>query len=263
MHEEIRFSYSELQQLNQRIKTELSKDRALNTLFHRRLDIARIFNHNMLEGTVLEYEDIEVFFSDKVITDENLTPSYYTIKNYLEAINYLRGLRSHKKEFTLEVFSEIHKILRQNMWNRDPEGQFRTRMPLHKRYFHSVVEPSKIVPRLKSLAKAINTNLEIPRVHPVDFSIEVHLKFLRIYPFEVDSGKIARILMNHILESFGYIPFIINGTERQTYYDRVNRALMKKDEGAFSYFLNKIMEHYHASIRLIEELKKELESERI
>ena len=261
MTEEIRFSYSALQQLNQRIKDELSRDRNLEKLFYRRLDIARIFNHNMLEGTVLEYSDIEVFFSDKVITDENLTPSYYTIKNYLEAINYLRGLRAHKKDFTVEIFSEIHKILRQNMWNRDPEGQFRTRMPLHKRYFHSVVEPSKIVPRLKSLARAINSNMEIPRVHPVDFSIEVHLKFLRIYPFEVDSGKIARILMNHILESFGYIPFIINGTERQIYYDQVNRAITKKDEDAFNYFLEKIMEHYHVSLRLIEELKNKIEQE--
>jgi Fic family protein len=53
----------------------------------------------------------------------------------------------------------------------------------------------------------------------------VHYDLLRVFPFQTDSGKVARLLMNIILMRAGHPPAIIHSTERQKYYEALKGQL--------------------------------------
>ena len=47
----------------------------------------------------------------------------------------------------------------------------------------------------------------------------MHYDLLRVFPFQTDSGKVARLFMNLLLLRSGYPPAIIHSAERQRYYE--------------------------------------------
>ncbi|MGC4094660.1 MAG: hypothetical protein QM756_43440 [Polyangiaceae bacterium] len=53
----------------------------------------------------------------------------------------------------------------------------------------------------------------------------MHYDLLRGFPFQSDSGKVCRLLMNVILMRAGYPPAIIHSTERQKYYEALKGQL--------------------------------------
>ncbi len=53
----------------------------------------------------------------------------------------------------------------------------------------------------------------------------MHFDLVRVFPFAVDSGKVARLLMNLLLLRSDYPPAIIHSTERQRYYEALKGAL--------------------------------------
>ena len=95
---------------------------------------------------------------------------------------------------------------------------FRKDNPLHRLYFHEIATPDKIQPRLKKLVEWLDEE-ETQLMHPVDRAARAHFKFMSIYPFAKNSGKVARLLQNLMLLRDGFPPVVIHSIERQRYYD--------------------------------------------
>lgn len=55
-------------------------------------------------------------------------------------------------------------------------------------------------------------------LHPALLSFQFHTDFVTIHPFYDGNGRMARILTNIILISYGYPPLYINENERLAYY---------------------------------------------
>jgi len=53
----------------------------------------------------------------------------------------------------------------------------------------------------------------------VRVAARAHYDLLRVFPFPLDSGKVARLFMNLLLLRSGYPPSIVHSTERQRYYE--------------------------------------------
>jgi Fic family protein len=60
---------------------------------------------------------------------------------------------------------------------------------------------------------------ETKRKGPLRIAARAHYDLLRVFPFQNDSGKVARLFMNLLLYRAGYPPAIVHATERQRYYD--------------------------------------------
>jgi Fic family protein len=60
---------------------------------------------------------------------------------------------------------------------------------------------------------------------PIRVASRAHYELLRVFPFQTDSGKVARLFMNLLLLRSGHPPAIVHSTERQRYYEALRGAL--------------------------------------
>lgn len=92
------------------------------------------------------------------------------------------------------------------------------------------------------------------KVHPVELAAKMHARFICIHPFRDGNGRIARMLMNYILQRNGF-PFTnIPATKTDEYFGTQETARTKQDYKAFTDFLvNQIKENYKLARK---ELKK-------
>ncbi len=98
---------------------------------------------------------------------------------------------------------------------------------------------------MMELVKWANEEIESPTLHPSVFASMLHYKFIYIHPFDDGNGRIARILMNIVLQMNGYPPVIIKVDAKERYYS----ALRDADIGNLNAFIEYI------GILLIESLE--------
>jgi Fic family protein len=68
------------------------------------------------------------------------------------------------------------------------------------------------------------------RLHPIDLAIQVHHRFVKIWPFEKHSAAVARLLANQVLLANGYPAVIIPSYERQRYYHALHYDVSRSRE---------------------------------
>jgi Fic family protein len=91
--------------------------------------------------------------------------------------------------------------------------------------------PVEIYPMLRDFFKWYQKNENVS--HPVELAGLVHFKFVTIHPFADGNGRISRLMMNFVLHKFGY-PFLnIPYKNRNSYYNALERAQIKRDEFIF------------------------------
>ena len=82
-------------------------------------------------------------------------------------------------------------------------------------------------------------------LHPVQLAGLVHLKFVTIHPFGDGNGRLARLLMNYVLNKNGYPMLIIPYSQRKSYYTALERSQLKKDENIFIlWFFKRYLKEY-------------------
>ncbi len=70
-------------------------------------------------------------------------------------------------------------------------------------------------------------------LNPVELAALVHLKFVTIHPFGDGNGRISRLMMNYVLNRFGYPMFDVEYTDRRSYYTALERSSMKNNDVVF------------------------------
>ncbi len=70
---------------------------------------------------------------------------------------------------------------------------YRKDNPLHRLYFHEIAQPDKITMRMKKLVEWLDEE-ETQHLHPVERAARAHYRFMSIYPWPKNSGKVARLL---------------------------------------------------------------------
>lgn len=198
------------------------------TLFDERLDQSWIFHDNALEGIVISYHELKAAIDKRIISDVTLIPTYEEIKNHKLGIEWVRSTarewaskkvdKKAKREnlITLDTFKLVHGILAPD--EKAKGSPFRKENPLHRTYYHEIGQPDKILPRLKKLVEWLDEE-ETWHLHPVERAARMHFRFMSIFPWVKNSGKVARLVMNMMLLRDGFPPVVIHSIERQRYYD--------------------------------------------
>ena len=83
------------------------------------------------------------------------------------------------------------------------------------------------------------------KIHPVELSALVHLKFVTIHPFADGNGRISRLMMNFVLNYGGHPLLNIPYNNRASYYNALERAQTRNQEHIFIqwFFRRYIKEH--------------------
>lgn len=203
--------------------------------FDERCRMAYIYHDSALEGSVLTYHELRAAVDRKVASDSALIPAYQEIKNHSDAIGAIeehcreelarKQARARNARITPQLVHDLHVLLTRNLQRKVP-GALRKDMPLHRTYFHEILDPSQIEAGLVAACESVE-NADFRTQHPINQACLFHHEFMRVFPFAENSGKVGRLLMNYFLIRAGYLPAVIHASDRQAYYE----ALKEGPEG--------------------------------
>ena len=232
--------------------------------FDEKLDVSWIYHDNALEGVVLSYHELKAAIDKKIISDVSLIPMYEEIKNHKATIEAVRQLarqwaaeahaakksgKVRKNQITLDTLKLLHSLLTPE--EKAKGNPFRKDNPLHRLYFHEIAQPDKITLRRKKLVEWLDEE-ETQHLHPVERAARAHYRFMAIYPWPKNSGKVARLLMNLMLLKDGFPPVVIHSIERQRYYD----VLRTETAGLVPLVLESLENGVETSTRFFAELEE-------
>lgn len=214
----MRTVYFDIDDKTEELRHEFKKRKNMYREFDERFEVSWIFHENALEGTVLDVFDLKAALDHVTMGDGILIPVYQRIRNHKEAIDKIRKAATESNRLpTLTFIKGLHQVLSHGLANQ-AGGVYRKDIPIHRTYFHEIAVPSKISYQMNKLVRNIKAK-EFKQFHPIQQAAEVHYRLMNIFPFDCDSGKVARLMMNFFVLRAGYMPVIVPDVERQRYYE--------------------------------------------
>jgi Fic family protein len=235
--------YQDIDEKNETLRDYLGIYKEKGREFLEKFEMSWIYHDAALEGTVYTQQELlSALFPERTNMDPAMIPVVLEIRNHKAACDFLRedaaGAGKRQAPITLTTIRRIHDLLCGNT----PEAQtqrasierrertekelakerersgFRKDMPLHRTYFHEIAQPAKIQPMLEKLVD-YTSSAEFREFHPIKQAAVVQHRFMQIFPFTENSGKVGRMLTNLVLLRNGYMPAIIHSIDRQRYYE--------------------------------------------
>lgn len=222
--------------------------------YRRRLDMTWIYHDSAIEGVVYTEQELTAAMEpDQAMPSEsNLQPVCDEIQRHREAIKFVRECGADPSiELSVDLVKKLFLILHPD------EGdvktvRYRKDIPQHRLYFHEYSQPDKIAAKVKAVMDWVNDPEVKNGRGAVRYATRAHYDLLRIFPFQTDSGKVARLLLNVLLLRGGLPPAIIHMSDRQRYYEALkgSPATMVTivhdaiDNNLSS--IEKLIEHYEA-----------------
>jgi len=186
------------------------------------LDMSWIAHDSALEGVVYTLPELRTAIGaidGGMAFDSSMQPVVEEIRRHREALNFVRDSSVKRRQpLTIDMVKRIYCVL------HPEEGdvktvKYRKDIPQHRLYFHEYAAPDKIAYKLRQIVDWVNDPETRRTRTPVRLAARAHYDLLRVFPFTIDSGKVARLVMNLLLLRSGYPPAIIHSTERQRYYE--------------------------------------------
>jgi Fic family protein len=186
------------------------------------LDMSWVAHDSALEGVVYTLAELRAAIGApeaSMALDSSVQPVVEEIRRHREALNVVRELALKRRQpLTIDVIKRIYCVL------HPEEGdiktvKYRKDIPQHRLYFHEYAPPDKIAYKLRQVVDWVNDPETRKTRSAVRLAGRAHYDLLRVFPFQTDSGKVARLMMNLLLLRSGYPPAIIHSTERQRYYE--------------------------------------------
>ena len=199
---------------------ELMRERPRETReFLEKYELSWVYHECALEGMVLTHAELrQALEPNPGMVDSSMVHAFTEVRNQRNAIDFIKHeAKSRQVKYNLTLVKKLYEILYSTLPNRMPIT-FRRDMPLHRTYFHDIVQPVQIQPALEQLFHFMESE-EFHRMHPFKQATHSHHRFMEIFPFSDLSGKIGRMMMNLLLVRAGYMPLVIHSMDRQTYYD--------------------------------------------
>jgi Fic family protein len=199
---------------------ELMRGRSHSTEeFLGKYEVSWVFHECALEGMVLTHAELrQALEPNPGMVDSSMVHAFTEVRNQRNAIEFIKHEAKAKSvKYNLTLVKKLYEVLYGNLPNRTPVA-FRRDMPLHRTYFHDIVQPVQIQPGLEELFDFMASD-EFEKMHPFKQATASHHRFMEIFPFSDLSGKVGRMMMNLILIRAGYMPLVIHSMDRQEYYE--------------------------------------------
>ena len=181
------------------------------------------YTSNAIEGNTLTRDQTALVVDKGMTIKGKSLIEHLEAKNHAEAVDYVRELASHTKpiDITVNTLQDIHRIVLRGIDDTNAGG-FRT-VPIRVSGSRYIFPNYVKVPDLMSdLLNKLHENAKT--MHPCTLAGWFHYEFVTIHPFYDGNGRTARLLMNLILEQFGYPPAIIRKEDRLVYINAIEQV---------------------------------------
>ena len=175
------------------------------------------------------------------LLDDGITPKNKPIRDIKEAEAHKKLfyiMLDYKKDLSLNETLYWNKVLLQET-KPDVAGKIRTYQVTIARSRFNPPLPAELNMLLKEFFDWYSSNKN--KINPVELAALVHLKFVTIHPFSDGNGRISRIMMNFVLHKNNYPMLDIPYTDRNGYYNALERSQIKKQD---SIFVQWFIKHY-------------------
>lgn len=201
------------------------------------------YNTNAIEGNTLSLQETSLVVNEGIAPKGKSLREIYEAKNHSEAINFIETLansknRKYKKELTEDSILKVHSIILKNISDRFA-GKYRKRAIRVAGSDFNFPSPEKVPQLVKNLFYWYNNNKN--DYHPFELAVLVSSKLVSIHPFIDGNGRVSRLVMNFILDKYGYPWLNIYTKQREEYLKAIRKANDKDYENLFK-FLIKTME---------------------
>jgi Fic family protein len=212
--------------------------------FIRRERITFVTDSNAIEGSTLDY-----WLTERVIAGqdrmERLQKRGVIITNMgreeREALNLNKCLDAYEKllanntELDEEIILRLHYILLSKIEGYEKyRGVWRPVNVMIRGSSHVFPHHTEVPGLMRNLLTWYKKNEKL--VHPIELAAKFHTKFTTIHPFADGNGRMARLLMNYILQLNGF-PFTNIPLRRRSSYMRTQAAGNRGEQKPFVLFL--------------------------
>jgi len=216
-------SYSDLDSKNRQLKALLSRPSPQRAVFEERFELSWLFHENALDGLVLDPLDLKAALDHGGSDDEVLIATYQRIRNHKKALETIQKVvKDQEHSITVSFMKELHQQICYGLPERQG-GAYRKEIPIHRSYYHDISQPGRIASEMNKLVRELKTK-EFRMAHAIMKAADFHFRFMQIFPFDDDTGKVGRLILNYYLLSAGYPLVIIPDFERQRYYDSLRSS---------------------------------------
>lgn len=213
----MRIRYLDIDDRTEDLRDLMKGRRADAQDFLEKFDLSWIYHEAALEGAVLTGAELTGALGTHPVVEAGMATVFKELRNFRDAIELVKDEVKRPTRLSMTLVKRFYDTLHRDIPSRLPL-ELRQDMPLHRTYFHDIVQPPKIMPGLTALFEHINSP-DFKEEHPIRQAASVHHTFMELFPMADHSGKVARLLMNLILVREGYLPVVIHSIDRQRYYE--------------------------------------------
>ncbi len=185
------------------------------------------YDTQRIEGSKLTFRDTAN------LLEKGITPKGKPITDIKEAEAHKEifyEMLEHKKDITLQEVLGWHRNLFKST-RPDIGGKLRQHQAAIYGSNFLPPFPAEVYPLTTEFFKWYNKNKD--NIHTVELAALVHLKFVTIHPFSDGNGRISRLMMNFVLKKYNYPMLDIPYIGRNSYYNALERAQVKKEDNIF------------------------------
>ncbi|OYT45805.1 hypothetical protein B6U90_02390 [Thermoplasmatales archaeon ex4484_6] len=174
-----------------------------------------------MEGNTLSLQEAALVIEDGIAPKGKELREIHEVENFRMVLRYLKGYRG---DITISLIRKIHSLVQNHIYD-EQAGEFRR---IAVGVVGSNFEPPPAIfvkDELEELIRWYRDNRD--DLCPFELAGIFHYRFVQVHPFVDGNGRVARELMNFILERNGYPPLILEMKDREEYLKRLKMA----DEG--------------------------------
>ena len=185
------------------------------------------YDTNRIEGSKLSFRDTAN------LLQRGITPKEKPVRDIKEAESHnkvFREMLEYCKNFSLQIILYWHRRLLENT-KAELAGKIRDHQVAISGSRFMPPSPVEVAPLLKEFFRWYERSKT--GMNAIQLAALVHLKLVTIHPFGDGNGRISRLAMNFVLHKRKYPMLDIRYEKRTGYYNALERAQVKNDEGIF------------------------------
>jgi len=192
-----------------------------------------------LEGNPLTLPETQKLILENIVPEKHNLISIQEVTSYKKAVDLMLSNAKKEVKMDLQLILKYHKIAMSHVHGAGEIRKQNVRIKLNPSFktcdWHSI--PLKLKKLMKKYEEFMSKKRDVKEA--IDFASFFHNEFQRIHPFIDGNSRTSRLLMLHILRSYG-IPILDLPLGYFDLYLNLTKKSTKRDDNAFRYLIEEI-----------------------